>query len=190
MTKKISNTYLFVAVIFSMLFFLSIVNGQTTSVNLEGTSWIAKPSKMVNVDASITVITFTYFFNENGKVKLYTFLTKGSGISPVTGQMTFPSASSTETLGTYKVSGKSVYLNFPNETIKATINGNVMKGTTTLKKNNQKEEWIVERELNKGNRKSPPPNTVRNSNGTLRPADGYRWLNSKDPNDFRVERIP
>lgn len=34
------------------------------------------------------------------------------------------------------------------------------------------------------------PNVMRNADGTLRPAGGYRWVNPKDPKDFRVERIP
>lgn len=38
-------------------------------------------------------------------------------------------------------------------------------------------------------RVAPPPNTVVNE-GRLRPANGYRWVNPNDPNEFRVELLP
>jgi hypothetical protein len=147
--KSFQLSFLFLAISVLMLFSPLTSNAQNPSgsTNLEGTQWIAKPYNMVNVDASVTVLNFTYFFSEEGRVKLVTFATKGTGMSPVTGQLTLPVASSTEVFGTYKVNGKSVYLDFPNETISASIRGNLMKGVMTLKKTNKNEEWIVEREL-------------------------------------------
>jgi hypothetical protein len=37
---------------------------------------------------------------------------------------------------------------------------------------------------------SAPPNTVRTSDGNLRPAEGYRWVNANNPKDIRVEWTP
>lgn len=37
---------------------------------------------------------------------------------------------------------------------------------------------------------SPYPNVVRDAKGKLSPASGYRWVDSEDPNDFRVELMP
>jgi len=39
-------------------------------------------------------------------------------------------------------------------------------------------------------RNSSHPHTVRNADGTLRPANGYKWVNLDDPKDFRVELMP
>ena len=145
MSAKCLSPLLFLVFSVLMLYPLIVVKAQVTSINLEDTQWIAKPFEMVNVDASITVITSTYYFYKQGKFKLYTFANKGVGISPVDGKLTFPFASDSEVFGTYKVEGKSVYLYFPNETITATISGNQMKGTSTLKDTNKKEEWLVEK---------------------------------------------
>lgn len=41
-----------------------------------------------------------------------------------------------------------------------------------------------------GSGNSSRPNTIRNADGTLRPARGYRWVNSKDPDNVRVEPMP
>ena len=51
----------------------------------------------------------------------------------------------------------------------------------------------IEVQSNSGNssgRNSSHPNTVRNSDGTLRAADGYQWVNPEDPKDFRVKPKP
>jgi hypothetical protein len=34
------------------------------------------------------------------------------------------------------------------------------------------------------------PNVIKDADGNLRPADGFRWINPDDPKDFRVERKP
>jgi hypothetical protein len=39
-------------------------------------------------------------------------------------------------------------------------------------------------------RNSSHPNTVRNAEGKLTPANGYQWVNNDDPNDLRVEPKP
>ena len=151
--------FLFLAISLLILSSPSSGNAQTSSssINLEGTQWVAKPDNIVNVDASVTVVTYTYFFSKQGKVKLIAFATKGTGIGP-DNQLTFPGASSTEVSGTYKVDGKSVYLDFSDETlsatIRATISGNLMKGVITLKGTNEKEDWIVERESSQNNSSS------------------------------------
>ena len=37
---------------------------------------------------------------------------------------------------------------------------------------------------------SPYPNMIRNADGSLSPAGGYRWANSDTPNVIRVELMP
>jgi hypothetical protein len=166
---------------------------RSSLINLEGTQWVAKPFSMVNVDASTTVITFTYFFGRDRKVKLVAFSTKDAGVIPLTNQPGTIVTSHWESWGTYKVSGGTVHIDFPKEIIRATINGSLMKGVVTLKGTNEKEEWMVERESTQPNRStetSPYPNVIRITEGKLSPAKGYRWVNPNDPNDFRVELIP
>ncbi len=188
--RKKSSIYSFFATIFAAFYLITFVNAQTPSVNLENTQWITKPFRMVNLDASDTVITSTYYFYQQGKLKLYTLATKGVGISPVDGSLTFPFASDSEVLGTFKVEGKSIYLYFPNETVIATISDNQMKGVSFQNGTNKKEEWLIERfisENNSNNENSLHPNLVRGVNGKLSPANGYQWVNPNDPKDLRVE---
>lgn len=68
-----------------------------------------------------------------------------------------------------------------------------MSGELTYKNTNKKEEWIVQRTTNQPKVRTDEslyPNTVRNIDGTLRPAIGYEWVSPQDPNDFRVTLMP
>ena len=102
------------------------------------------------------------------------------------------------TEGTYKQNGNSIHIEISAYEIEATIKGNQMEGYVTLAvESNQKALWMATRISAESNnsaasnvKESLPPNVIREANGKLRPADGYRWVNTQDPKDLRVELVP
>ena len=100
--------------------------------------------------------------------------------------------------GIYKQNDNSIQIEIASYKVKATIKGNQMSGIVTLVlESNQKVRWVARRISGRSNSSSasaagrtPHANVIRGSDGKLRPADGYRWVNGDDPKDFRVEIIP
>lgn len=171
--KLVEVSFLFLAISLLMLFSPLAGNAQNSSIsiNLEGTKWQARG----NDDGSITVETYTYVFDRQGKVTLFVLSTKGVGLGsrsilnspsydprfntdPFEREIitTPPTTSSREEFGTYKINGRSIYLDFPAYTISATINrfSGTMKGVLTHKGSNKKEEWVIARASNQNNSSS------------------------------------
>lgn len=143
--------YLFLASLLLLLFIPFPVRTQNTSttIKLEGTQWEGKPLSQGNIDGSITVLTTTYTFEKQGKATLLTVISKGIGMATIgTPYGDIPYATARTLSGTYKISGNSVYIDFPDRAIDATISGDVMKGILITKNNNLRSDWIVGRTLN------------------------------------------
>lgn len=158
--KSFGLSLLFWVTAFSIPIFLSpfAVNAQksSTSMNLEGTKWEAEPFTRTNSDGSESTLEFLYTFEKQGKVRLLVSGNRGAGIvatSPYGGSITTSPAHKTWTLiGTYRVSGRVVYLDFPEFTIRAAFPGSpgkaalVMKGSLTRKDTNKVEQFLAYRE--------------------------------------------
>lgn len=59
--------------------------------------------------------------------------------------MTPGPVASAEEIGTYKVTGRTLYVEFPSSTITATINGQEMIGASTNKQTHERKEWAIQR---------------------------------------------
>lgn len=111
----------------------------------------------------------------------------------------------------YNQTGKSIHIKCISWDIDAAIQGNHIEGEINFTGLGRRKKCVFERyeetpkaERHQGidylsmldeskadpNDKSVHPNVVRNSSGTLRPADGYQWSDPTNPKDLRVERIP
>ena len=166
--------YLFIFFVINFLIFFSPFdcNAQkpSGSINLEG-EWNAKPQSTNNIyDNSLVDKTFTYTFDNQGKVVLYIFTYNGAGTKMESIQ-TSPSydpqvnskweqrmvstpatTSSKIETGTYKIKGKSIHLEFPAYVIDAIIYVDSMEGTLIYKDTNQKEKWTLQHTSKENNR--------------------------------------
>jgi tetratricopeptide (TPR) repeat protein len=144
-------SFLFLSSLLLLLFIPFPVHTQNTSntIELEGTQWKGKPLSQGNIDGSLTVLTTTYTFEKQGKVTLLTVISKGVGMATIgTPFGDIPYATARTLSGTYKTNGNSVYIDFPDRAMDATISGDVMKGVIINKKNNHRSDWIAGRTLN------------------------------------------
>ena len=118
-----------------------------------------------------------YDFDKQGKVKSTVLIDKSAGgvltyeYNASSGRyenrqtMTMPTSRSETITGTYEIRGKSIYLDFPDYTVRATIYGDSMKGVLTYKSTNEKEEWIVSktlRSITSSNENQPSPSSSSN----------------------------
>jgi hypothetical protein len=145
-TGSVGWIYLFLTGLLSLLFSPFAAHTQSTSTpfKLEGTQWQGKSISQSNVDGSITVLTTTYTFEKLGKATLLIFISKGIGITTTgTPFGSIPFSSARTLSGTYRFSGNSLYIDFPDRAIEATVSGDGMKGMLTAKANNQRENWIA-----------------------------------------------
>lgn len=145
---KFPNSFLFLLGCCLTLCSITIANAQlpSASINLEATEWQGKSISQVNLDGSLTVLSLAYNFEDKGKVTLTILISKGVGVATTgTPFGNIPYATASRLVGTYKINGKSIYMDFPDRAIEATLSGNRMKGVLTAKKNNQKEEWLIEK---------------------------------------------
>jgi len=135
-------------------------------INLVETSWDAGyviiPTH--HTDGSVTTLRRLYDFDKQGKVKSTVIKNKSGGgehkyvydyvYNPATNRdesrlvskyvLTMPEFTSEILNGTYEINGKSIYLDFPDHTIRATIYSGSIKGILTYKGTNEKEEWKIE----------------------------------------------
>ena len=195
--------------------FVSKAQGQTIASELEGTKWEAEHSKIYSLVLDETLIRqFFCTFEKQGKVtceirvtvypKLkyeweYDYIEKRDRLKTV-----FVPPHQRPDLrvireGTYKQNGNSIQIDLSFEyKIEATIKGDEMYGEVTLDGIQAGQvRWTAKRTSGGGNssaastvKESLPPNVIREANGQVRPVDGYRWVNSQDPKDLRVELIP
>jgi hypothetical protein len=145
---KFPNAFLFSVFCFVMLCPLVVVNAQQNSAssNLEGTEWQGQTISQANIDGSITNLYRIYTFEGQGKVSLTILISKGVGVATAgTPYGNIPYSTASKSVGTYKISGKSIHIDLPDRVIEATMSDNVMRGILTVKSNNQKEEWLVEK---------------------------------------------
>jgi len=148
---------------------------ENSGVNLVGTSWntgqVIIPTQ--NTDNSVTALTRNYDFDRQGKVNCTIIKNKSAGgeyklvwkwvlenqYNAVTGKYemqsvykyvqdyvhTMPESNSEILKGIYEIKGKSIYLDFPDHTISATIYSNSMKGILIYKGTKEKERWEIEK---------------------------------------------
>jgi tetratricopeptide (TPR) repeat protein len=209
-SERFSKGFLFLIGGFLILFSPCAGKAQNNStVNLAGTMWNRTPQFIeFPSDGTFATLRHSYAFERQGKVKYALSTIKPAGQELKWGYNSISDRYDLHTVptiplntfqtfdGTYEINGISIYLDFPAYTVSATIYSDSMKGELTYKVTNKKEEWIVRRE-SKSNQpnespsaRSPHANVVRESDGKLRPADGYRWVDPNDPKDFRVEPLP
>ena len=205
--RIVKLSFSFLAISLLVLFSPLVGKAQNNSTtNLAGTVWVKSPQVIeFPSDGTFATLRHSYTFERQGKVKyaLSTIKSAGQefrhGYNSITGRVelirvpTIPLNTFQVFDGTYEIDGGSIYLDFPAYTVSATIYSDSMKGELTWKRTNKKEEWIVQRTSNQpkvSTDESLYPNTVRNADGTLRPAIGYEWVAPQDPNDFRVILMP
>ena len=155
MLAKSSNSFLFLVVGFLMLFSSLTVKAQNNpAVNLAGTDWDTGSVVLpISTAYSITTRKRLYDFGTQGKVKSTVLVEKSAGgeyryvDEPVYNSAlgrdeyrqvykfvpTAPEFHSKISNGTYKIAGKSIYLDFPGYTISATIYSDSIKGILTYK---------------------------------------------------------
>jgi hypothetical protein len=157
-TGSVGWTCLFLTGLLSLLFSPSAAHTQSTStsIKLVGTQWQQKAISQANVDGSLTVLTNTYTFEKQGKVTLLIFISKGVGIATTgTPFGNIPFSSARTLSGTYRFSGNSLYIDFPDRAIEATVSSDGMKGILTTKANNHKGEWIAGKVSGQGSSSVP-----------------------------------
>lgn len=179
-----------------LIFFQShISRAQNSSPNVKG-KWKAY-TETFEEERGMIPTNFTYSFEGMGKVSS-------------------DSDFSAYKSGTYKVSSNSIRIDFPDYFVNATIKGNKMIGTFTIRGKSGKSIWEAEnvssKDNNSSNRVTGNRSTTagainpdalkvlsvgKSSEGLVQctpsllcPAKGYRWVNPDDWKDFRVEKIP
>jgi hypothetical protein len=158
MLAKFSGCFLFLFAGFLMLLSPSAGKAQNDSaVNLSGVAWDTVPVVITtsNTDNSVTTLTRYYDFDKQSKVKSTVLISKSAGVefkytyNPNNNRYeyryvpTLPEVNSKVFYGVYKIKGKSLYIDFPDYTVSATIYGDYMKGVLTYRISNKKEEWII-----------------------------------------------
>ena len=177
------------------------VHSQTFRPILEGTKWEGGAEISLNT-VDVLTINADFVFAANGKVGI-AYRTQLAGLRPKWRYNPFTEKYDTALeytiisvtpgppeVTTYRQNGRAIHIEFYDYYIDATINGNVMEGIIAMKSRPNKAKWVAERVSGASSNSTSNPNTVRNADGTLRPANGYEWVNPKDPNDFRVRLIP
>ncbi|HKO61506.1 MAG TPA: hypothetical protein VJV03_10130 [Pyrinomonadaceae bacterium] len=171
---------------------------QAQSQSLTTTEWIVTAKNYYEGQVGTSVVA-VYSFASEGRVTFY--LTFVYAPPPQTtydinlGWRTTYYNPEMKTLkdsnGVFERTGDSVVIKFSDHFIRATRNGNRMSGQLTDKRSGRSFTWAASKDAGK----NPPDgtstytNVTRESDGKLRPANGYDWVNSNDPRDFRVKRI-
>jgi hypothetical protein len=174
---------LFLTVNFLMLTNPSICRAQSRSAapNLVNTAWKGSEISFETSSGSAIKQDF-YLFEKDGKV-----INKGLAIlrsqikgvpnrenpmynpfgheNPYEWKLTVTPGmiATAEMAGKYELNGKTLYMDFSGWSVTATINGDVMKGMTTKKESNEKEEWIVRKISNVEKQSEKVPETSPDS---------------------------
>ena len=198
--QNLQYAFYFLAVGFLMLLSPYIDKAQDNSVNLVG-EWYEKPIYPGPIlgDGAEVIIQLTYIFDNSSKVTQVATVTKGMfrrmAMNYQTGQMycceiVNPVITKDSEVGTYKIAGRSILLEFSKFRRKGTISDNLIKGVKVDKLTGKEEEWIIAKtsiQIIQRAKESLPANVVRNGDGKIQPANGYEWVSFKNPSDLRVQ---
>lgn len=172
----------------------------TSVVSVAGTSWDAGSVLMPTPntgDGSLMTRRRLYDFDKQGKVKSTVLIDKSAGsilkyeYNALSGryenksEMTMPTSTSETISGTYEIKGKSIYLDFPDYTVRATIYSDSMKGVLTYKSTNEKEEWVVSKKsetVTSNNESKPSPKVVPEQKAQSSKIKLYRFPPSSPSN--------
>jgi hypothetical protein len=170
MSAKVSNCFLFLVIGFVMLSNIistkaqgriSIPEEPPVTINLAGTTWVRSPQYVkFPSDGTFATVSHSYDFEQNGKVTYKRITTKPAGqelvssreYDPASGEYrnilktkpTIPLYSIQPFDGTYKLSGKSIHLEFRDYTVNALIYGDSMVGELVYRSTNERELWIIQ----------------------------------------------
>lgn len=159
---------------------VSFANGYSSAreiVFVEGTKW-KFDTEITLVSSDVLRMVGDYTFAKNGKVgaayerELYGWRRRGTRYDILTGRYedyygdALISSLPVNEIGTYKLNGSSIHLEFNSHYVDATIKDNRMEGFIVLKPNKEPKKWVAERVLetnntpsSSGNRKSKPRNS-------------------------------
>jgi len=211
---RLSAYFLLLAVSFLITANPFVPNAQSNTVSLSGTKW----AWVLPVDYGTGTLHCFYSFEDGQKVIRRVIAIAGDrlklgidnnmllfyGTNTLTINHVPPAISVKERIGKYTQNGNSLTLEFSDSPKAQVLTYDKDKGLWSDKNDatfpkigkispaaNQTPSKPAASESN-GTKLEPEsyPNVVRNAEGKLHPANGYRWINPKDTNDFRVELMP
>jgi len=189
-TRRAGLSFLLLTIGFLFAVHPSVSNAQSKTPSLEGTEW----AWVLPVDYGTGTLDCFYRFEDGQNVFRRVVAIAGDrlqlgidnnmllfyGTNRLTMNHIPPAVGIKDRIGKYTQNGNSLTLEFSDSPVAHVLTYNQDKGTWSDKTDPGIPDIY----------RTSPANVIKNTDGTLRPANGYQWANPQDPKDFRVKLKP